>query len=68
MAGSEYNMMDLNPSKVIQLIGGPADGKEFLVLIPAADIYYYFNELLHTNEVKGSSVYRKQQNQYQFQA
>lgn len=68
MAGSEYNVMDLNPSKVIQLIGGPADGKEFLVLIPAADIYYYFNGQLHTNEVKGSSVYRKQQNQYQFQA
>ena len=66
MAGSEYNMEDLQASKIIKLVNGPADGREFLVLIPAANTYYFFNGQLHSNEVNGSSVYEKQSNTYQF--
>ena len=46
MAAAEYNMTDLMASKTIKLIGGPADGKEFLVLIPAANTYYFSNGTL----------------------
>ncbi len=60
MAGSEYNMDDLMASKTIKLIGGPADGKEFLVLIPAQNIYSYLNGNLTQGEVSGSSIYEKE--------
>ncbi len=58
MAASEYNMTDLMASKTIKLVGGPADGREFLVLIPAANIYYYSNGNL--SEIGESSGYEKE--------
>lgn len=61
-------MMDLQPSRTIQLSGGPADGQEFLVLLPTADTYYFLNGQLLSDKVSGSSVYRKQESKFVYQS